>query len=314
MARSWRAPGRMTQILLSRRRFLAAGIMTAAAVSIPFADAEATNRVRVNRVPLPVPGLPASLSGVSIAQVSDLHLFERELHPAALHALEALHRERPDLLVLTGDQWDRPAGVHALEQWLRALPHGLPVIAVMGNHEYAAGASPEQAARILSRAGAELLVNRSVSLTIGRGRGRIQLAGLDDLRHGNPDVIATARNLDPDLPQIWLLHEPGQMDRTAWPAGPLPLLTLAGHTHGGQIRCPGVPPILPMGSGRYLSGQYQTSRGTFYVSRGVGTATPRLRILCPAELPIFELQSAPVVGAGAELTSAAPAGLPAVAR
>jgi uncharacterized protein len=301
----------MTQILLSRRRFITAGIMTAAAVSIPFADAEATNRVRVSRVRLPVPGLPTLLSGTTIAQVSDLHLFEREPHAAAQHALEALHRERPDVLVLTGDQWDRREGAHALEQWLRALPNGLPVIAVLGNHEYSAGASPDQAARIHARAGAELLVNRSVTLTL-RG-GRIQLAGLDDMRYGSPDAAAAARGLDPDVPQIWLLHEPGQLDRTVWPNGPLPLVTLAGHTHGGQIRCPGVPPVLPQGSGRYVSGLYQTRRGTFYVSRGVGTSTPRMRVLCPAELPIFELWPAPT-GTVPGLTSAAPSGPLAIAQ
>jgi uncharacterized protein len=298
----------MNQILISRRRFIAAGLMTAAAVSIPFADAEATNRVRVNRLPLPVPGLPTSLSGVAIAQVSDLHLFESEPHAAARHALEALHREHPDLLVLTGDQWDRRAGAHALEQWLRALPAGLPVVAVLGNHEYSAGASVKQAIRIHDRGGAELLVNRSISLSL-RG-GRIQLAGLDDMRYGRPDAAATARALEPDVPQIWLLHEPGQLDRTAWPDGPLPLITLAGHTHGGQIRCPGVPPILPQGSGRYLAGHYATRRGSFYVSRGVGTSTPRMRVLCPAELPIFELRAAPA----RELISAAPGGLPAIAQ
>jgi predicted MPP superfamily phosphohydrolase len=287
---------------------IAAGIMTAAAASIPFADAEATNWVRVNRLPLLVPDLPPALTGATIAQVSDLHLFERELHPAARHALEALHRERPDLLVLTGDQWDRRAGAHALEQWLQGLPRGVPVVAVLGNHEYSAGTSVERARRIHDRGGAELLVNSSTSLSI-RG-GRIQLAGLDDMRYGKTDAAAAARNLDPDVPQIWLLHEPGQLDRAAWPAGPLPLLTLAGHTHGGQIRCPGVPPILPQGSGRYLAGFYQTRRGSFYVSRGVGAATPRMRVLCPAELPIFELRPAPA----RELTSMPPDVLPAIAQ
>jgi predicted MPP superfamily phosphohydrolase len=298
----------MNQILISRRRFIAAGLMTAAAVSIPFADAEATNRVRVNRIPLLVPDLPASLNGLAIAQVSDLHLFEIEPHLAARHALEALHREHPDLLVLTGDQWDRRAGAHALEQWLRALPRGLPVVAVLGNHEYSAGASAQQATRIHARGGADLLVNRSTSLSL-RG-GRIQVAGLDDLRYGRPDAFAAARELDPDVPQIWLLHEPGQLDRTAWPDFAPPLITLAGHTHGGQIRCPGVPPILPQGSGRYLAGHYRTERGLFYVSRGVGTAPPRMRVLCPAELPIFELRAA----AARELTWAAPPGLPAIAQ
>jgi predicted MPP superfamily phosphohydrolase len=130
------------------------------------------------------------------------------------------------------------------------------------------------------------------------------------MRYGKTDAAAAARGLDPVVPQIWLLHEPAQLDGAAWPDGPPPLLTLAGHTHGGQIRCPGVPPILPQGSGRYLAGLYQTRRGPFYVSRGVGAATPRMRVLCPAELPIFELRRAPV----RELTSLPPGVLPAIAQ
>jgi predicted MPP superfamily phosphohydrolase len=278
----------MTELLISRRRFISAGLVTAAAVAIPFADAEATNRVRVSRIPLPVPDLPAGLHGVTIAQVSDLHLFERDLHEAARMALDTLHRERPDLVVLTGDQWDRRSGTVALLKWLRGLPRGVPMVAVIGNHEYWCGATAASAARLHARGGAELLVNRSVTLKL-RG-GRLQVAGLDDLRYGKADAAAASRGLDPDLPQIWLLHEPGQLDHIEWPEGPQPILTLAGHTHGGQIRCPGVPPVTPQGSGRYLSGLYHTARGRFYVSRGVGATTPRVRMFCPPEIPIFELR------------------------
>src|SRR5918911_4912156 len=120
----------MTQMLIPRRRFTAAGLVSAAAASIPFADAEATNRVRVSRISLPVPGLPPALAGVTIAQVSDLHLFQAELHEPARRALDTLHWERPDLLVLTGDQWDLRPGRVALVEWLRGLPSGLRALAV----------------------------------------------------------------------------------------------------------------------------------------------------------------------------------------
>lgn len=280
---------------MTRRRFLAAGAMAAAAAAIPFAEAEATNCVRVTRVPMAVPGLATALAGATIAQVSDLHLYEGgyegEPHLAARHALEMLEHERPDLLVLTGDQWDRGSAVSSLATWLGQRPAGLPTLAVLGNHEYSAGATARSATRAHERGGADLLVNRSVTVVL-RG-APLQVIGLDDLRHGRPDPDAAARGLDPEVPQLWLMHEPGMIDQIRWPASARPFLTLAGHTHGGQVRCPGVPPLTPTGSGSYVSGLYRTSGGPLYVSRGVGATHPRIRVLCPPELPIFELRPMP---------------------
>ncbi len=274
----------------TRRRFIAAGAVAAAVATVPFAEAEATNCVRVTRVPLSVPNLPAALHGATIAQVADLHLFADEPHAAARHAIEMLERERPDLLVLTGDQWDDTAGARALSRWLLERPAGLPAVAILGNHDYAAGIGGVRAARLHELGESDLLVNRTVTVMI-RG-SPLQIAGLDDLRLGHPDVAATAKGLDADLPQLWLMHEPELMDRIASPANARPFVTLSGHTHGGQIRFPGVPPLTPQGSGPYVAGLYRTRNGPMYVSRGVGTTSPRIRVLCPPELPLFELRAA----------------------
>ena len=74
------------------------------------------------------------------------------------------------------------------------------------------------------------------------------------------------------------------------PAGvPRPALLLSGHTHGGQIRLPGVPAFTPPGSGRYVAGWYLDPPAPLYVSRGIGTADIRARFRCPPELPVFRL-------------------------
>ncbi len=279
----------ITTTNMTRRRFLAAGAATLAVAAIPTAELHATHQVRLSRRRVGVPGLPPALAGFTIAQVSDLHLYERRPHGAAEHALEVLTRVRPDLLVLTGDQWDRRAGAAALPDWLRSLPSSTRVLACVGNHEYSTGMA-RRAARIHGRGGCELLVNRAATLEVPGGR--LQVVGLDDWRHGTQDPEGVARQLDPGLPQLWLLHEPEQVDRFAWPVEARPFLLLAGHTHGGQVRLPLMEPYTPRGSGRYLAGEYATPQGPLYVSRGVGTSGPRVRVQCPPEVPVFELAPA----------------------
>ena len=67
-----------------------------------------------------------------------------------------------------------------------------------------------------------------------------------------------------------------------------PIRGLAGHTHGGQIRFPGFPPLwLPSGSGAFASGWYPKGKNRLYVSRGIGVAMPPVRFACRPELAIF---------------------------
>ncbi|HJR49751.1 MAG TPA: metallophosphoesterase [Gemmatimonadales bacterium] len=280
---------------ITRRRFIATSAMAAVAAAIPVVEAEAEDDVRVTRLPVFVPNLPAALAGITIAHVTDLHIYETEPHPAARRALVILERERPDLLVVTGDQWDHRAGVRGYEAWLRARPKGLPAVAVLGNHEYALGrGTPLDIARaarkVHARGEAELLVNETRLIPL-RG-SHLRVFGLDDLRHGDPRPDVFEPLLDPAEPQLWLFHEPGQADRPGWPRAAVPCLMLAGHTHGGQIRLPLVPAVTPSGSGRYVAGLYATSLGPLYVSRGVGASGPRLRYRCPAEVALFELRPA----------------------
>jgi predicted MPP superfamily phosphohydrolase len=278
---------------ITRRRFLATSAMAAVAAAIPAVEAEAEDDVRVTRLPVFVPNLPAALAGVTIAHVTDLHLYEPEPHPAALRALAILEREHPDLLVLTGDQWDHKAGERAYVEWLRARPADLPALAVLGNHEYAMGRGTRTdiirtAARIHERGNAELLVNRRRAIALRSAS--LTVVGLDDLRHGDPRPELFAGVLDSAEPQLWLFHEPGQVDRPGWPGSAAPSLMLAGHTHGGQIRFPLVPALTPSGSGPYVAGLYRTALGPLYVSRGVGGSGPRIRYRCPAEVALFELK------------------------
>ena len=236
---------------ITRRRFLATSAMAAVAATIPIVEAEAEDDVRVTRLPVFVPNLPAALWGVTIAHVTDLHLYEDEPHPAARRALVILERQRPDLLVVTGDQWDHRAGIAGYEAWLRARPSGLPALAVLGNHEYALGGGSasdiaREARQVHERGEAELLVNESREIPL-RG-SHLRVFGLDDLRHGKPQPALFDPVLDPAEPQLWLFHEPGQADRPGWPSAASPRSCWRATRTAGRSGSRWFPPSHPAGA------------------------------------------------------------------
>jgi predicted MPP superfamily phosphohydrolase len=276
--------------LLTRRTFLATGAAITAGAVVPRAIlsslSNTTDVLEVTEHRLSLRGLPSAFEGYRIAQVSDVHLYDG-YHPASVQTLAALEKARPDLIVVTGDMWDTTAGIDAAANWLREMPAGVPRVAILGNHEYAhlpAGIRPESA---YEKAGIPLLVNESLVLE-HRG-ARMALVGLDDLRHGAPDPVRAAQAVPEGVVECWLIHEPGTLGRMIWPEWDAVRFTLLGHTHGGQIRIPGIPAVRPSGSGGYLAGRYDVAGTPAYVSRGIGTSGPRLRVACPAELPVFTL-------------------------
>lgn len=270
---------------VSRRRFLAgAGVLAAGAIAGDAFGFE-PGWVRVTRHDVGVPGLPKGLDGIRIAQLSDLHLPAN--HRAAEHTLALIRAERPEIVVLTGDQCETADGVAELSAFVSGARGSVATIAVLGNWDYRGATVGDLARTAYEAAGATLLVNAHAIVRVGGAE--LALVGLDDLLGGRPDAAAAASGVPAGTPAILLAHEPGPADDPLPPGVPAPVMTLAGHTHGGQIRIPGLPARTPIGSGRFLAGWYDTAWGRLYVSRGIGTADIRARFCCPPELPIFRL-------------------------
>jgi predicted MPP superfamily phosphohydrolase len=69
-------------------------------------------------------------------------------------------------------------------------------------------------------------------------------------------------------------------------------LQLSGHSHGGQMRLPGIGPIvLPRYAQKYHNGLYQVGKGQVYTNRGIGIIGPAVRFNCPPEITEFILQA-----------------------
>ncbi|MHC4886946.1 MAG: metallophosphoesterase [Planctomycetota bacterium] len=202
--------------------------------------------------------------GLRIVQLSDLHYKGDD----ATHrwVMDRVNELSPDLICLTGDLVEDPALLDRCLDRLAALK--APLFCVMGNHDlWDESQRRRVAAHCKSTGGALLLPGQ------GQAWGKIYLC-----TEGAPAS---------PLPRVALIHRPDADQHLG--DGPFRLI-LAGHTHGGQVRIPGVGPlILPPGSGDYDLGRYETERGPLYVNAGIGTFLLKLRFHCRPEITVFEL-------------------------
>jgi predicted MPP superfamily phosphohydrolase len=241
---------------------------------------------------------PASYVGkmdpMRVAHLTDLHVGRVTPFAIQREAQALVNAQNPDLVLVTGD-----FVCHSqlyLDQ-LTQLMSGFhaPVIAVLGNHDYWAGA--DEVCQALRRAGVEILRNQNTTLTV-RGQA-IQIVGLDDAYTGHARHDKAVAGLRRDLPVLALSHIAEEAD-LLWPRG-IPLV-LSGHTHGGQITLARLHEITlgKIGGHKYVHGLYGSRRandnaGAVYVSAGIGAAVMPLRIGARGkrEVTIFELGVAP---------------------
>jgi predicted MPP superfamily phosphohydrolase len=270
---------------ITRRQFVLGAGAVGAALGADAFGWEA-NRVLLSRQDLLVPGLAPSLEGLRIAQVTDVHLPGNQL--AARAALDHIHRERPEIVVLNGDMTESAQAVSAMGEFVAAARGSLGTVAVLGNWEYRAGVVGTRARAVYQAAGIDLLINQSKLLDVAGSS--VALVGLDDTLSGQPDLAAARSGLAAAGLEIWVVHEPDFADQLPRDGTSKGALLLSGHTHGGQIRIPFLPPVKPVGAGRFLEGWYRDTAVPLYVSRGVGTTGIPARFRCPAELPIFTLR------------------------
>ena len=272
---------------ISRRQFLAGVGAAGAAVAADAFGFEA-HRVLLTRHEVRIPGLPSGLDGLRIAQVSDVHFPGNQT--AARAALEHLHHEHPDIVLLTGDMTESQQAMKQVRSFAGDARGTLATVALLGNWEHRVGAVGDLARETYRGTGVDLLVNQAKTVDIAGAP--LTLVGLDDPVSGSPDISKAREGIVRGSTEIWLVHAPGIADDLPSMTSARPSLLLAGHTHGGQIRIPLLPPVKPTGVGRFLEGWYRDTFAPLYVSRGVGTTGIPARFRCPAELPIFTLRAA----------------------
>jgi predicted MPP superfamily phosphohydrolase len=226
----------------------------------------------------------AGVKSIKIAQISDVHigLIEGKRRLEQISAI--LEKEKPDILLCTGDLVDgmTPHTNHLSEILARYNPP-LGKFAVTGNHEFYAGLKESLA--FLHEAGFVVLRGNSIQA------GPVRISGVDDpagSRTGEASYTDEAAALamgDKNSFTILMKHQPNIKERSLGQFD----LQLSGHTHKGQIFPFNYPVKLRH---KYIAGLYNLAGGSMiYTSRGTGTWGPPLRLFAPAEVTIFTIES-----------------------
>ena len=269
----WRHPERRHRHILARKRLLTMLVHGSGLYRVLDALWRSNRGVEVtrHRVEAPV------TRPIRLALVSDLHV----VRPGAREerVIELLDAERPDVIAMNGDFAALGGSPEACGPVIERMHAPLGVWATLGNWDYGHPVADWRA--FLQARGIRLLSNEAAPLV-----NSVWIAGLDDALAGWPDADLGLANVPPGAFVIGLIHCPVLFDdvATRFP------LVLAGHTHGGQIRIPGVRPLyMPKGCWPYVSGWYERGGSRMYVSRGIGSPSLPIRIACAPEIAIFEL-------------------------
>jgi len=273
-------------------RALAGTALAATAGASALAFRSATGPAEVTEVPVRLERLPAALSGLTIAQITDLHVGPTIGERQVRRIVEQVNALRPDIVAVTGDLVDgtvRELGAAVAPLGRLAARHG--VFFVTGNHEYYSGVGPwlDEVRRLGMR------VLRNERVAVGDAGASLDLAGVDDWSargfgdgHGQ-DLERALAERDPDRALVLLAHQPRGVGQ-AVSAGVE--LQISGHTHGGQI----FPfSLLVRAVYPYVKGLHRHEEGgrsgQIFVSRGTGYWGPPMRLGAPPEIAKIVLTS-----------------------
>lgn len=244
-----------------------------------------------HRFVLQIPGWQPAHRGLKVAILTDLHVGSPHAGLEKLEkVVESTNRERPDLIVILGDlviqgviggSFVEP---EATAEVLKGLRAPLGTVAVLGNHDWwLDGVRVEKA---LASAGIIVLENEAHLLQV-QGQP-LWIVGIADLWTRKPDIAGSLRQVKGQDPVILITHNPDIFPDVP----PRVNLTLAGHTHGGQVNLPLVGRlVVPSRYGqRFAMGHIVENGRHLFVGGGVGTSILPVRFRVPPEVVILELR------------------------
>ena len=280
---------RATPVFQSKRRtFLktASAALCIAPVAMAGFGILERNRFRLTTIKIPVANLPKELDGLRIVQITDIHLSPFLSEREFARAVDMANETHAHLALVTGDLISRPGDpLDACLKQLSRLRADAGVLGCLGNHE-AYTHTEDYVTAQGRRIGIEFL--RGEAKVVRFGGGAINFAGVDYQRASQPYLEGTGRLIVPGTTNILLSHNP---DVFPVAAGQGYDLTIAGHTHGGQVDVE----ILHQhwNAARYFTpyvrGLYKQGSSSVYVSTGLGTIGAPIRLGAPPEVNLLQL-------------------------
>lgn len=248
--------------------------------------------LRVRYVEVTSDRWPSTMPPLRIAVIADLHTGAPHIDLAKVDDIVAASNElQPDLVFLLGDYVNQGVlfgsfvSPEDVAERLSRLQAGHGVYSVLGNHDWSFDGP--RVARALQSNGFSVLENEAVSVVVPGGR--IWIAGVADDTTRTPEVVRTVAPLPLGDPILLITHDPAVFedvpDRVA--------LTLAGHTHGGQVYLPGIGALILPGRAplRHAYGLIREKGRTMFVTGGVGTSIMPVRFNMPPEIVSLTIRS-----------------------
>lgn len=230
---------------------------------------------------------------LKIAVVSDLHIGPYKGKQFTQKLVRTVNNTLPDIVLLVGDfVYAEESDLSALEP-LKELRASLGVFGVLGNHDQGQHATflgeryftfnrGEDIADALENMGVQMLRNTHI---VSRGVDALALAGIDDLWTGDAKLAEALTDVPENLTTILLSHNPSVIEDSLSRRADL---IVSGHTHGGQIRLPGIGPLRPMPiriSQKYDQGVFTVDPSTqLAITRGAGETWARARLFAWPEI------------------------------
>ena len=281
---------------LTRRQMIGRTVLALVTAASGYGFLLEPRRLVVERVEVRLKRLPPEFDGFRIAQLSDIHYGPYMTSAFVREAVEEINKLKAHLVALTGDFVSHPFGKNSgPEGASRYAPpcaevlHGLRAdygrFAVLGNHDH--WNHPRIVMEALEAVGLPVLLNQSVPLE--KEGARLWIVGAGDVMVGQVDMERALKPVPADEAAILLVHEPDYADHAAkFPVD----LQLSGHSHGGQVRLPGIgAPILPILGRKYPMGRYRVGNLQLYTNRGLGVIDPPVRWNCPPEITLVTLRA-----------------------
>ncbi|MBS1791130.1 MAG: metallophosphoesterase [Acidobacteria bacterium] len=248
------------------------------------------NRLVAHQATITMSPCLEELRGLRITAISDIHAGSPHITLDKIRRLVTLtNDQQPDLILLPGDfviqnviggSFIEPV---TLAAELKNLKARIGVFAALGNHDWWYNASRVKMA--FEEVGIKVLDNQTIKLE--QNGKAFWLAGFADKWEGNPTVIETLKQIADTSPIIAFTHNPDLFpeipNRVA--------LTIAGHTHGGQVALPLVGRLVVPSKfkQRYAAGHIIEGGKYLFVTTGVGTSIIPVRFRVPPEIAVLTI-------------------------
>ena len=247
--------------------------------------------IKIRTIEIKSKDIPEEFNGKRVLFVADFQYdtMARYNKRQQKKAIEMINAQKKDMILLGGDYatWEKNIPKFYEDAKDIKIPE-LGVYAIYGNHEYPGA---EKTAENMKKLGFNLLVNENKKITINNEN--IYIAGVTDLWHGKPDAKKALEGLKREDFVLFLTHNPEYFEEMTEDEKEKADMTLAGHTHGGQVTFFGKIVVSAIkNKKKYGYGMKEYNGHKIYITSGLGGAFLEMfiRFFAKPEIVIFELK------------------------